>query len=297
MKGGKMKCLITGDQGFVGRHFTKRLRSMGHTVYGVDTADPKDPQDCRDIFRLNKYNNVDLVVHCAATIPDLETRTLTPMAVAEDLALDAEMFQWALRTQPGRVVYFSSSAAYPQHLQMGDPWFLAENDLDLDVFTTPDAMYGLTKLVGEIQAQEARKQGQEVIVVRPFTGYGAGQDVSYPFPRIIQDVQNEVNPLVLWGTGNQVRDFIHIDDIVEAVITMLSHDLTGPVNLGTGVPTTIADFARQVCLETDHRPLFKALPERPTGVQFRCADTSLLRTFYKPQVSLQEGIQRALGGA
>jgi len=110
-----MKILITGHRGFVGRHFTNFYREKGHEVFGVDiTADT--PREARDFFRKDDIQ-WDLVIHLAAVVGGRAKIEGDPLSVAVDLSIDAEMWQWAIRTKQPRVVYFSSSAAYPIELQ------------------------------------------------------------------------------------------------------------------------------------------------------------------------------------
>jgi nucleoside-diphosphate-sugar epimerase len=123
------------------------------------------------------------------------------------------MFQWALRTKPDHVVYYSSSAAYPIDLQgYGSEHKLVEDDIDLDNVRLPDLTYGWAKLTGEILAKYAEQEGLRVHVFRPFSGYGEDQDLTYPFPSFIHRGVHRYNPFSIWGTGKQVRDFIHIED-------------------------------------------------------------------------------------
>lgn len=291
-----MRALITGDRGFVGRHFRHRLEADGWYVRGVDIADPDHPLDCRDGFRDNAWGGVDLMIHCAATIPPIDQRVRSDLVVAQDFALDAEMFQWAERVRPRKIVYFSSSAAYPVALQDGVLDIrLTEGDLRLDKLGAPDAMYGMTKLVGELQASEARMLGIDVLVVRPFTGYGSDQDENYPFRAFIERAKRREPIFDVWGNGSQVRDFIHIDDIVEAVLLMAEQGFDGPVNLGTGIPTTLLDFAERVIGHIPgYHPEIRLIGSKPTGAVYRCCDPTKLHQVWKPQVGLDEGIWRAL---
>jgi nucleoside-diphosphate-sugar epimerase len=290
-----MRVLVTGSEGFIGRHFATHFEQHGHRVKRVDIRDPDYGRrfDCRIGFIREAWRNADLVIHAAATIPPIDERERNQLAVANDLAIDAAMFQWAAATKPDKIVYFSSSAAYPAHLQQ-PKHKLTEDDLNLDMFTNPDAMYGLTKLVGELQARELRKLGVEVLVVRPFSGYGEDQDASYPFPAMIDRALCHQDPFPIWGSGHQVRDFVHVDDIVGSVQALLDAGAEGPVNIGTGVPITMFELAHQVCLAADHKPQWKVHEDKPVGVQYRCADISLMECYYTPTVTLEEGIVRAL---
>ncbi len=286
----RKSCLITGNCGFVGRHFQEHLESLGWHVFGIDIRGD-EPIDAIKFFQVGMMP-FDLAIHCAATIPPIDQRKHNEMPVAVDFALDSLFLQWALEHRPTKVVYFSSAAAYPVHLQR-QPYKLRESDIDLSNVHNPDAMHGLTKLVGEVQAREAMRQGLDILVVRPFSGYGSDQSMDYPFPAFIQRAKNREDPFAVWGGGKQVRDFIHIDDIVGAVMAMLAVDCQGPVNLGTGVGTTLTDLALMVT--RGYGPKLDQQATKPMGPFYRCADISRMRMFYQPKISLEEGVRRAMG--
>lgn len=282
--------LVTGSAGFVGRHMVRRLEAEGYHVTGLDL---KTGTNCLHHFRLSE-KRYDLIVHAAYNVGGRESIDGVNMNLAKNLILDAEMFQYALRTDAGHVLYFSSSAAYPTHLQSAT-WSnpLRESDMYYD---QPDAGYGWAKVTGEKLAEQARSMGLSVSVVRPFSGYGSDQDDCYPFPSIIKRAMS--GDFTVWGPPAQTRDWIHIDDIVEACIGMITHRIPGPVNLCTGQGTTMGDllklarFIYNQGVIGDDRIFFDI--DKPTGVLNRVGDPTLLHTFYKPQVTLVAGILEAI---
>lgn len=294
--------LVTGSSGFVGRHFARYLEDRGWCLWLQDTA---AGIDSREFFReAGNAPHFDLVVHCAAVVGGRVMIDGAPMALAVNLELDAAMFQWAMRARPGRVLYFSSSAAYPAWLQANGPlgvpgpYKLREPDIDPSFSEprtgVPDQLYGWAKLTGENLAHRARAAGLSVSVVRPFSGYGSDQADSYPFPAFIDRALRRDDPFVIWGDGSQVRDFIHVDDIVRACMTMCEQAIDGPVNLGTGRAVTMTELGRLVCEQAHYRPEFKFDTAAPRGVSYRVSDSSRLREFYVPEVSLERGIAQAL---
>lgn len=286
-----MKILITGDAGFVGRAFHKKFANQGHEVVGIDIANSL-PMDARDFFR-NDNTQFDKVIHLAAVVGGRKMIEGSPLALAVDLSIDAEMFGWALRTQPGCITYFSSSAAYPTALQTLDrSQILKESDINLDEISTPDMTYGWAKLTGEMLASHARAQGLTVHVYRPFSGYGSDQALDYPFPSFIQRGLNRANPFQIWGTGEQCRDFIHIDDVVNAAEAGCEAGIE-VANLCTGIATSFNDLAFMVAEVARYLPRFENLPSEPSGVDFRVGNPTLMNTFYTPKISLSEGITRA----
>lgn len=286
--------LVTGSAGFVGRHMLAALVDLG---YAVDTVDLVDGGNALDIFR-HGTESYDLVIHAAAVVGGrtmIEGRPLELAAI--DLELDAALWRWAQRTRPGRVVYFSSSAAYPVRYQTVDvrAW-LREDYLDPvgDLILAPDATYGLVKLVGERLAVEARNDGIPVTVVRPFSGYGDDQALDYPFPTFIDRAARHADPFDVWGTGEQVRDFVHIDDIVSAVMRLVELEVDGPVNIGTGRPTSFLELAAICQRSAGYTGTIRPHPSAPTGVAWRVANVDELHRYYTPTITLEAGIARAL---
>ena len=285
-----MKILITGHKGFVGKYFMKKYD--GHTITGVDL---KDGNDCRDFFKQYPDTCFDLVIHLAAIVGGRMTIEGNPLAVADDLSIDAEFIQWCLKTKPGRVVYFSSSAAYPINLQE-QPYKLKESDINLSNIRSPDLTYGWAKLTGEYCLQFLESENIKTHVFRPFSGYGADQDLTYPFPSFINRARLKLDPFEIWGDGNQVRDFIHILDIVDAVDTAIQENVKGPVNLGWSRPTSFNELKDVVCKIAGYTPQTQHIIDAPKGVDYRCSDNSKMLSFYKPRISLEEGIEISLRG-
>lgn len=275
--------------GFVGKYFVEKYKD--HDIVGIDL---KEGNDCRDFFKTSN-KKFDLVIHLAAIVGGRAIIEGAPLTIATDLSIDSEMCQWALKTKPSRVIYFSSSAAYPVELQKR-PYKLKETDIDLNNIKNPDMTYGWAKLTGEFCLQFLEAAGIKVSIFRPFSGYGTDQDLDYPFPSFIHRGKCKMTPFDIWGDGTQVRDFIHVRDIVDAVDTAITLDVKGPINLGLSKPTTFNDFARLISdiagftLEVNH--IFTA----PRGVDYRCCDHTKMISFYTPKISLEQGIEMALKG-
>ena len=288
-----MKALVTGSAGFVGKHFVPFLQRNGYLVTSIDI---KTGTDCRDFFKTST-ENFDLVVHLAAIVGGRATIEGEPLSVATDLSIDAEMFNWALKTKPNKIVYYSSSAAYPTQLQgHGLDMKLHEDMIDLENIKNPDESYGWAKLTGEMLANYARKSGIKVYVFRPFSGYGFDQDLNYPFPSFVKRVLDKVENFEIWGDGSQVRDFIHIDDVVAGTMAFVDSDIQIPVNLGWGRPTSFNELAELFFEISGWRPKngITHLLDKPKGVMYRCSNNAKMLEIYQPKITLEDGIREAL---
>jgi nucleoside-diphosphate-sugar epimerase len=286
-----VRALVTGSAGFIGRHMARELARRGYAVEGWDL---KTGLDCVPLFRTNR-RAYDLVVHCAFHVGGRAAIDGEPRLLARNLQIDAGLFDWAVRTGQGRVLYFSSSAAYPVGLQDGAyDCAMVEHAIDLDDADGPDARYGWAKLTGEHLAAAARESGLAVTVVRPFSGYGTDQDMDYPFPSFIARARARVDPFPIWGPGTQVRDWIHVDDVIAGALAVAESGTAEPVNLCTGRGTSMLNLALLCTTQVGYSPRFALQPDRPTGVAHRVGDPTLFHQHWVPRVSLEEGVARAL---
>lgn len=312
-----MIALCTGSSGFVGRHMVTALQARGYDVIGVDIATPTPGsapdvfvhEDARSYFNCYATDDFDLVVHCAAVVGGRTMIDGDPLLLAvEDLSLDAALFRWALRARPGRIVAFSSSAAYPTWAQSDDAGELTlyENLIDPDDASgTPDQTYGWVKLTLERLAAEANAEGIRTHVFRPFSGYGADQALDYPFPAIIERARLHAKtdrafpgadePFTVWGDPGSARDWVHIDDVVGCVLAAIDADDIGPMNICTGRATTFRELATLALAAAGARPTeIVGDTSKPTGVFWRVGDPERMHQVYRPTITLEEGIARAM---
>lgn len=315
----KPTALVTGGCGFVGRRFVRWLLNHDYHVTVVDDlstglAPEKWPQHLQprakqqEAMKFHRADfreyaktasaNFDLVVHLAAVVGGRLTIEGDPLAVATDLAIDATFFNWLVKQRPlpRKVLYFSSSAAYPigdQTPTNNRP--LHETMIDFDNYQLgmPDMTYGWSKLTGEFLARHAaEKYGLDVVIYRPFSGYGEDQDFTYPFPSVVRRVGNGEAPIIVWGSGDQLRDFIYIEDAVEAVFASANQLPSGAaLNLGSGVGTSFRELAQVACQVIGHNAEVINDPTKPEGVFARVGDCHRMFQYYRPATSLERGIE------
>jgi nucleoside-diphosphate-sugar epimerase len=245
----------------------------------------------------------DDVYHFAAIVGGRMKIEGDPMAVAQDLAMDAEFFAWAVKAKPGRIMYPSSSAAYPIDIQTREHAIaVSEDQISFaGQLGQPDMTYGWSKLTGEYLAQiAAQDYGLNVACVRPFSGYGEDQELSYPIPAIAARAAAHEDPLIVWGTGKQGRDFVHIDDCIDAILLAMEKISDGTaVNIASGKLTTFLEVAALFAELAGYKPEIKPLVDKPMGVHSRYADISKIQDVlgWSPKISLEQGFGRVLAEA
>ena len=298
-----MKALVTGSSGFIGRHMTQELLRRGYTVTQVDIegTSATTPIDALAFFS-NSEAHYDLVVHAAAQIGGrvgIEHRALKTGSA--NLQLDAAMFGWALRTRPEHIVYLSSSAVYPVELQRNAKMkYLQERSVSLDRPGLPDELYGWTKLTGEQLTDAALASGIQIHVVRPFSGYGSDQSIDYPFGSFLDRTMQRRDPFRIWGDGTQIRDWIHVDDVINAILTIVESNVLDPVNICTGRATSFNELAQMFfSIFSDitgekYSPELQHVLSAPRGVSYRVGAPGQLLKIYTPRISLEQGIARAI---
>ena len=317
------KILITGGAGFVGRYFTKYFLNKNYEVHIVDNLSQytgaKDPknwpfflpkdyknfffhnEDCRNWFVTNQKDDFDYVLHLAAMVGGRMMIEKNPIAVSDDLSIDSHFWQWAVKSKPKKILTFSSSACYPVIYQKKENYKLLSEDLvnfDQSI-GVPDLTYGWAKLTSEYLGKIAyQNYGIKSVVYRPFSGYGIDQDLSYPFPSICKRILNNLSAktIQVWGTGDQMRDFIHIEDCVKGVITTMDKiDDGSPINLSTGKLTSFKEFVKLGCSIFGISTEVVGTSDKPEGVFARGGNTKLQNDLgFYANIDFKSGIEEAL---
>lgn len=257
----------------------------------------ENPRYIQERYHLD-FEKFSDVYHFAAIVGGRMKIEGDPMVVALDLSIDAEFFYWVTQHKPARVLYPSSSAAYPISLQTTDEAVaLSEGDIDFNKnLGTPDMTYGWSKLTGEFLARIAAKHyGVSVVCIRPFSGYGEDQELSYPVPAIAARAAGLEDPFEVWGSGKQGRDFVHIDDVIDFIHLLMDHVNDGSAyNIGSGRLTSFLELIEVFADIAGYNPTIKPLLDKPVGVHSRYANMTLVNEKFgwKPKISLREGMER-----
>ncbi len=306
------KVLVTGGASFIGSHLTDALIERGADVRVADDLSSGLQQniqghldagrveflkgDLKDHdFARNAVEGASVVFHLAADHGGRGYVDLHQAACATNLGLDASLFLLCLNSGAEKVVYASSGCVYPNFLQTDPKEMLY---LTEDMVGPPfdaDNMYGWAKLMGEMTLQSfCQEWGLKGASCRYFTVYGERGKEDHAVIAMIARAMIKQDPFVVWGTGEQVRNWTYVGDIVEGTIrTAEKIDDGTAINLGTTERTKVIEAVKAILEYTGHDAKIELHPEMPTGPYNRVADNSLASRLleWEPQVKFMDGLR------
>ncbi len=310
------RTLITGGASFIGSHLTDALVARGARVRVVDNLSSGRLDNIRPHLEAGRVEFIEgnlndpavaeeavrgmtVVFHLAADHGGRGYVDLHQVACATNLGLDAIVFAAAHKAGVEKVVYASSGCVYPNHLQTdpGQILYLTE-----DMVGPPydaDNMYGWAKLMAEMTLRSyAAETKMKSANCRYFTVYGDRGHENHAVIAMIARAFVKQDPYIVWGNGEQIRNWTHVSDIVAGTILTAEHiDDGSAVNLGTMERTRVIDAAREVLRYTGHDARIELHPEMPTGPMNRVADNALSKKLlggWEPQVKFMDGLRRTI---
>jgi UDP-glucose 4-epimerase len=292
----QMKILITGCQGFVGKSLAEYALNSGHQVLGVDRFTPEETCQAMQYSQCNLHQQefVDLINFFA---PDAIFHAAGSASVANSFSFPHEDFLMAVGTwaavldavrksEMNPLVMFPSSASV-----YGNPSILPiPENADLQ----PISPYGFHKVISEKLAQEyCQCFGLNVVVVRLFSTIGPYQQRLLVWELFQQSV-NKSNSLTIQGTGDETRDFLHINDISHYFLCLMDIQPQGflPINVASGKATSVMEIANIILQITEnHHPVITLNKDLKGDPKIWQADNTLLQEMvpFTP-IAIAEGI-------
>ena len=307
--------LITGGASFIGSHLTDALVERGASVRVVDNLSSgrlSHIQEHLDAGRV-EFINADLsepgvamrvadgmrvVFHLAADHGGRGYVQLHQAACATNLALDGMLIRAAYEVGVEKLVYASSGCVYPNHLQTNPNEILYLTEDKVGPPYDADNMYGWAKLMGEMTLQSyAKDWGLKSVSCRYFTVFGERGHENHAVIAMIARAFVGQNPYIVWGNGEQIRNWTHVSDIVTGTILAAEKIEDGTaINLGTTERTRVIDAVQEVLKYSGHSAEVELHPEMPTGPMNRVADNSLAKELlnWEPQVRFVDGLRSTL---
>ena len=254
-------------------------------------------------FTRRMMEDVDAVFHLAALHGGRGYIDTHPAQCCTNMILDQLVFEEAFKAEIDRVCFASSACVYPSYLQeeTGSAYLLKEEDADPFVRDKAfaDLEYGWAKLMGEMALKAYHRQyGMKTASVRIFTAYGPRENETHAIIALIAKAFVKMDPYVIWGTGEQDRNFTYVQDIVDSLILAAEKIEDGtPVNAGRGDRITLNQAAELVFDIVGWRPeQIKHDLSKPQGVASRAADLTRSRKMLgtEPKVSYREGFEKTI---
>lgn len=302
----KAKILVTGGTGFIGRHMVEELQRAGSRVRvsvherplpegigDVETvrADLTRVEDCRVAVK-----GADYVIHAAGTAGAAGVRgALQLQGISLNVVLSTTLLQTASEEGVKKIVVFGSSTGYPS---LAHP--VAEDEMWSGEPHPSYFGYGwMRRYIEKLGEYVTRESTCDVVVVRPSAIYGPWDNFSdttgHVIPALIRRAARREDPFVVWGSGSEVRDFLHVRDFARG--TLLSLQAPGRFscfNIGSGRPSTISEIVSLVLHAVGHDKASLVFDRtKPVTIPFRLLDIGKARLSlgFEPVIVLEQGIR------
>lgn len=297
-----MRALVTGSSGFVGGHLVRRLLAEGHEVTGIDAREPATPAEGWRDVRLDLRDDEGVARVVAETVPEVVYHLAAQASVAISMReprLDIEanviatvqLARAAAEAGARRIVFTSSGGAI-----FGEaPAVPATDETPL----APRSIYGASKAAAErYLAIVGSETGLEVAVVRPANIYGPAQDPhgEAGVVAIFAERMLRGEPVTIFGTGGDTRDYVYVDDVVDAHVRAATAPDPATAVVGTGVETSTRRIFDLLAERTGYQRDPEVAPERPGDLRRSALDPAHARAVWgwEPRVSLEEGLTRTV---
>ena len=292
------RVLVTGGGGFLGSHLVERLEADGHDVFAARRRD-YDLTSMEAAGRLFEDSRPDLVFHLAAEVGGIGANRANPGRYwYANLVMGAHVLEQSRVHEVGKLVVAGTVCAYPKH----SPVPFREEDLWDGYPEETNAPYGVAKKALLVGGQAYRAQyGVNAIYLLPANLYGP-RDHFHPtnahvIPDLIRKMIESQGQVTLWGDGTPTREFLFVDDCVDGLaLAAERYDGADPVNLGTGVETSIRELAETIADVTGFEGEIVWDTSMPNGQPRRQLDASRAEELFgfRARISLRDGIERTV---
>lgn len=311
--------LVTGGASFIGSHLVEHLAQLGADLRVADDFSSGRPENLSSVngaveilagdlrereFADRACQDIDVVFHLAAAHGGRGYISTHPVECSMNMIMDGVVFSAAHHAGVDRICFASSACVYPTTLQderePSKVVYLSEDLASLDApgRAFADEEYGWGKLMGEMALRAyTRQYGLKTVSCRIFTAYGERENETHAVVAWIARAFVGQDPFVVWGTGEQDRNFTYVGDIVAGLARAAERvtDST-PVNIGTAEHIRVIDAVRLVLKLTGANPAIEFDLARPAGVFSRAADLTRTRKLldWEPQTTFEDGLRRTI---
>lgn len=290
-----LKILITGNSGFIGSNLVERLKLQGHEIWGADIRKPefvepdhftlcdlRDPLQTETVFD-QPFDKVFCLAADMGGAGYIFSGENDADVMHNSAMINLNCAFYATRANVKQLFFSSSVCAYSIEQ-------VKQKIKEEDIYpANPDSNYGWEKIFSERVYQAfAKNKGLNIRIARfnncfgPYCTWDGGREKS---PAAICRKVFMQDPIEIWGDGKQIREFIYIDDLLDAIEIIMQNPDTGPINIGPDESYTIDEMVRMVSdKEIKHI-------DGPIGLQVRLTDNTRIKSLgWSPQISIKEGM-------
>ncbi len=298
------KVFIAGMHGMVGSILGPSLIEAGYPVIAGPTSKELDLSNQKAVEDFFAREKPDTVILAAAKVGGIQENLEHPVDFLQtNLSIQINVMAAAHRHGAARLLFLASSAVYPK--DAAQP--VQEEALLSGPLDAANEAYALAKIAGIRLCQAYVKQyGRNYTSLIPANLYGSPGEqnssrttvISSLIIRLYQAKLNKQTECVIWGTGNVLREFLHVRDLASAVLVVLDETQTPDIiNIGSGEEISIRSLAEKIADEVGYRGRLVFDSARPEGVARKLLDSSRIRNFgWKPDINLDQGLHEAFSG-
>lgn len=286
----------------VGSAILRVLRKRGSKKIVTRTSKQLDLRNSRKVAAFFKKEKPEIVFICAAKVAGIKQNSLYPADFLYDnIMIEANLIRQSYLTGVKKLCFLGSSCIYPREC----PQPIKEEYLMTGPFEPTNEGYAVAKLAGyKLAYFYAKQYGMNTISLMPCNLYGTNDHfdlgkahvLSSLVKRFVDAVDENKKEVVLWGTGNAKREFMHVDDFAEAALFLMGKwESPEIINVGTGIDISIKDLAVKIANFAGYEGGIVWDHSMPDGMPRKCLDVSKMKKLgFVPKISLDDGIKEMI---
>ena len=293
---------IAGHNGMVGSAILRKLLLEGFDKIITADRSKLDLTDDKAVESFFYLNNPEIVIIAAAKVGGIQANIDNPVDfLLDNLIIQNNLIKNAVKYEAKKIVFLSSSCIYPRNCKQP----MHESDILTGVLEPTNEGYALAKIAGmKLLEAYSKTKNIECLTLIPCNLYGPNDSFDLTKSHVLSalikrftDARNTgIENITLWGTGHARREFMHVDDIANAVFYFLNNStLSNTINIGPGIDISIKELAQLIAKKVGFQGEICWDPSKPDGMLKKCMDVNQMKSLgFHPLISLEQGINQMI---